>query len=105
MGTLLSEKLGRGIPDGSRRPVGFVSIVLALALAWLLWLLLVHAQPAQAGGVVTTCDEPSLRAALAGGGSVTFNCADSSVISLSNPIVITTSTNIDGSNGGNLVTF
>ena len=31
--------------------------------------------PAQAGGVVSVCDEAHLLAALAGGGTVTFNCS------------------------------
>jgi hypothetical protein len=33
------------------------------------------ALPAQAGGVVSTCDETHLRSALSGGGTVTFACS------------------------------
>jgi predicted outer membrane repeat protein len=51
--------------------------------------------PVQAGGVVTVCDEAHLLAALAGGGTVTFGC--SGVITLTNTIVISTDTTIDGS--------
>ncbi len=50
---------------------------------------------ARAGGVVSTCDEPSLRAALAGGGLVTFSCG--STITLAATIQFTTNTSIDGS--------
>ena len=51
--------------------------------------------PAQAGGVVTVCDEAHLLAALAGGGTVTFAC--SGVITLTNTIMIAADTTIDGS--------
>ena len=78
---------------------------LALALVVLLWLALTRALPARAGGVVTTCDEPSLRAALAGGGLVTFNCAGSPVITLSSQIVITADASIDGADNGSPVTL
>ncbi len=49
---------------------------------------------AHAAGVVGTCDEPHLLAAVAGGGNVTFSC--SGVITLSNPVPIQWPTNIDG---------
>jgi hypothetical protein len=48
---------------------------------------------ALAGGSVATCDEASLRAALVGGGSVTF--AASGTIALANTLVITNDTSID----------
>jgi len=51
--------------------------------------------PAQAGGVVTVCDEAHLLAALAGGGTVTFAC--SGTITLTAEIVIAADTMIDGS--------
>jgi fibronectin-binding autotransporter adhesin len=50
---------------------------------------------AQAEGVVTSPDEGSLRAALAGGGPVTF--ATDGTITLSNTLVIMSDTTIDGS--------
>lgn len=70
---------------------------------WLLSLFLVLAllasgattpTPAQAGGVVTVCDEAHLLAALAGGGAVTFAC--SGTIVLTNTITIAADTTIDG---------
>src|SRR6185436_13852633 len=48
----------------------------------------------RADGTVTTCDQPSLEAALAGGGNVSFAC--SGVIVLTNTISITTDTVLDG---------
>ncbi len=50
-------------------------------------------QPAQAAGVVTTCDEPSLDAALVGGGLVTFAC--SGTITITSTKVISANTIID----------
>ena len=50
--------------------------------------------PARAGGVVSDCTETALRAALAGGGTVTFSC--SGTITLTNTVVITTPTVLDG---------
>src|SRR5687767_4218226 len=47
----------------------------------------------QGSGVVTNCTEASLRAALAGGGSVTFDC--DGVIYLTNSLVIAQTTMID----------
>lgn len=44
-------------------------------------------------GVVTNCTEANVRAALAGGGSVTFDC--DGVIYLTNSLVITQTTMID----------
>jgi hypothetical protein len=62
---------------------------------------------AMAAGTVSTCDEANLRAAVAGGGLVTFTCG--STIVLSNQIVITNNTLLDATgygttiSGGNLV--
>lgn len=56
------------------------------------------ALPARAGGVVTVCDEAHLRAALAGGGIVTFAC--SGVIPVSATIFITADTTIEGAGQG-----
>src|SRR5262249_13885106 len=54
---------------------------------------------AHAAGVVTTCDEPSLDAALAGGGLVTFSCGPAT-ITITSTKVISLDTTIDG--GGNI---
>ena len=51
--------------------------------------------PAHAGGIVSVCDEAHLRAALAGGGTVTFSC--SGTITLTATITIAADTTIDGS--------
>lgn len=66
--------------------------------------------PLHAAGIVTTCDEPHLRAALAGGGTVTFGC--SGVITLTQTIEVGGVINIDGaaqqvtlSGGGELPVF
>ncbi len=64
--------------------------------ALLVWLALAApASPAQAGGIVSVCDEAHLRAALAGGGTVTFAC--SGTITLTAEIAIAADTTIDGS--------
>lgn len=57
-------------------------------------LLLVLPLGAQAGGVVTNCTETDLRAAMTGGGGVTFAC--DGTIKLGAPITIATDTLIDG---------
>lgn len=73
----------------------------------LLVLLALPTSPVQAGGIVTVCDEAHLRAALAGGGTVTFAC--DGVIILASELVIAADTTIDGSgqavtlSGGNAV--
>src|ERR1035438_8665037 len=62
---------------------------------------------ARAGGTVTSCTESSLRAAMAGGGTVTFAC--DGTITLANTISNSLNTVIDGSghqitiSGGNAV--
>lgn len=48
----------------------------------------------QAGGTVSTCDEPSLLAALSGGGNVTFAC--DGTITLTNTVTISSNTTLDG---------
>jgi len=69
----------------------------AIALGLMLMLCALHAQ---AAGVVSTCDEPSLKTALLGGGAVTFTC--SGRILLTSAITISTNTIIDGS-GQNII--
>jgi hypothetical protein len=66
----------------TRRVRGVVALLLLLPVAsW-------------GGGVVTSCTEPLLRAAMAGGGTVTFAC--DGTFTLSNTIVIGTNTVLDG---------
>ena len=68
------------------------ALLIALALCAALW-----SHSVQAGGVVEPpCDEAALRAALSGGGSVTFNCGGPTFISLSSPLTITQATIVDG---------
>src|SRR5206468_684286 len=52
-------------------------------------------QPSPASGVVTNCADADLRAAVTGGGTVTFAC-DGTIL-LTNTLTITNSTVIDGS--------
>ncbi len=70
------------------RTIHILGILVLLALT-------VPASPAHAGGVVSVCDEAHLLAALAGGGTVTFEC--SGTITLTAEIVIAADTTIDGS--------
>ena len=76
------------------RPKHLVTILVLLALA-------VPASPAHAGGIVSICDEAHLREMLAGGGTVTFGC--SGTIILTAEITIAANTTIDG--GGQAVTI
>jgi hypothetical protein len=78
---------------------------IALVIALLL-LVLPTPAPARAGGSVTTCTEAGLDAALAGGGTVTFNCNGNNspaTINITSQKTISFTTTIDGSNGGNTV--
>jgi predicted outer membrane repeat protein len=70
------------------RPKHLLIILVLLALA-------VPASPVHASGVVSVCDEAHLLAALSGGGTVTFAC--SGTIILTNPITIAANTTVDGS--------
>jgi hypothetical protein len=72
-----------------------------LILATLLAATLATPAPAQAAGVVGTgtpasCTEAALDAALAGGGTVTFNCGGPATIALTGPKTIAASTAMDG---------
>ena len=74
-----------------------------LAVAVAIGLLAFAARPAAvfAGGVVGTgtsgsCTEAALKAAVAGGGTVTFNCGSSATITLTNDVVVAKDTVIDG---------
>lgn len=71
------------------------SVTLLILLAVML-----PAPSARAGGVVTICDEAHLRAALAGGGKVTFGC--SGTIILASQIDIASDTTLDGA-GQNVI--
>jgi hypothetical protein len=70
-------------------------LVLSAVLLAALLTLAAPAAPAQASGIVSVCDEASLRAALDGGGTVTFSC--SGTITLTATITIAADTTIDGS--------
>ncbi len=50
----------------------------------------------RAAGVVTTCTEAGLRAAITAGGLITFNCGGPATITLAAPITFTTNTTLDG---------
>ena len=86
----------------SEKVIPFAASVAALAAA-----ILLLPSAAWAGGVVTTCTEAALRAAMAGGGTVTFAC--DGTITLSSTIGIATNTVLDGTghrvtiSGGNTV--
>jgi len=71
-------------------PKHLVTLLVLLALA-----VASAPTPAQAGGIVSVCDEAHLLAALAGGGTVTFSC--SGTITLIATITIAANTTIDGS--------
>ena len=64
--------------------------------------LVASAHTAGAAGVVTTCDEAHLDAALAGGGLVTFNCGGAATITVTSTKTISADTTIDG---GGLITI
>jgi hypothetical protein len=80
---------------------------LLAALVLLPAVALLNAPAARAAGVVSTCDEAHLLAALAGGGAVTFTC--SGTITVTSTISILVDTTIDGTgqnvtiSGGNAV--
>jgi hypothetical protein len=76
------------IGDENMQPKHLMILLILLTLT-------LPAAPAYAGGVVSTCDEACLLAALAGGGTVTFGC--SGTITLTTTITIATDTTIDGS--------
>ena len=70
----------------------------------------ISAPPARAAGVVSTCDQTHLQAALTGGGAVTFSC--SGTITLTSTSTISANTSIDGtgqtvtiSGGGSVQVF
>src|SRR5271169_3341774 len=54
----------------------FAALLVTLAIA--------YAPAARAGGVVSVCDETHLRAALAGGGTVTFTCSGTITVTAAN---------------------
>ena len=66
-----------------------------LMIVLILLVLALPAAPAQAGGVVDACNETALKAALTGGGTVTFSC--SGTITLTSGVWIAANTTIDGS--------
>ena len=68
---------------------GLAWVFMAATLLAALW-----TADAQAAGVVSVCDDPHLKTALAGGGLVTFSC--SGTIQISGTITISSNTTIDG---------
>jgi len=77
--------------------------VAALALFLACVFVLAGTRSAQAGGVVGTgtpasCDGNALNAAVAGGGTVTFNCGPAAHTILANTVVVDGSLTIDGKN-------
>ena len=91
------------------KPRFLVGIVIALSIAWVVLALLVP-QFVQAGGVVTDCSNQgstaALNAALANGGTVTFNCPQGPYnIYFNFPKTISLNTTIDGANGGHTISF
>jgi L-Lysine epsilon oxidase N-terminal len=68
--------------------------------------MMLAAQAAPGGGTVGTgpgnCNDAALRARMAGGGAVVFNCGPSATILVTNSLVITQATTL---NGGNTVTL
>jgi len=83
---------GHGLPQ--------MSSLRCCALALVVGMSLLGGLPARAAGTVTACTETALRAAMAGGGTVTFAC--DGTITLSDTIEIGTNTVLDGS--GNQMT-
>ena len=73
---------------GSQQRLRRVLAGLALVCLWI-------PRPAPASGVVNNCTEADLRAALAGGGAVTFAC--DGTITLANTLTIAANTTIDAS--------
>ncbi len=69
------------------RSLSAVLVLIALALA---------CPQARAGGVVSACNEPGLKAALFGGGAVTFSCSGTITV-LGGTILVSADTSIDGS--------
>jgi predicted outer membrane repeat protein len=82
---ILSQIFERFLESSGRR-VFLASLLIALTF--------VCVPPAQAGGVVSTCDETHLRSALAGGGIVTFTCGGT--ITLTATLTPTSDTTISG---------
>lgn len=82
-------------------------ILVVIGLATLALVTLAGPPAARAAGVVgsgtaASCTDGALRAALAGGGLVTFNCGGPATILITDNNLITDDTNIDG---GGLITF
>ena len=96
--------LGRSTPWRSGPAWWSFTIVALLVASFSL------ASPARAGGVVGTgaaasCTEAALDAALAGGGTITFNCGGFKTFNFTSEKVITRDTVIEGTAGTNLISF
>jgi hypothetical protein len=88
-----------GLTQHGRPRILLAALLVALAMAYV--------PVTRAGGVVSVCDETHLRAAVAGGGAVTFTC--SGTITVTSTIAILLNTTVDGTgqnvtiSGGNAV--
>src|SRR5581483_6431680 len=78
---------GRDLSDRRRR-----AIVAVVAMAFASLAMVATARPARAATTVSTCDEPTLDAAIAAGGTVTFAC--SGTITLTHAITIGAGANV-----------
>lgn len=84
----------------NRHQFSISSIVVSCILALLTMAQLFVSVPvAQAAGTVSVCDQAHLASALAGGGTVTFSC--SGTVVLTSTITIASNTTLDG-NGQNV---
>ncbi len=87
------------------KPLRFISIALILiSVMAVLAAATTLAQAAPNGGEVTTCDDAHLTSALAGGGTVTFNCGPAT-LTVTSAKTLAASTTIDGSNNGQPLTL
>jgi predicted outer membrane repeat protein len=97
------------LPDCSEVSLRLLSFSFVMLLAVLLLLLAAAVRPVHAAGVVgdgsaASCTEAALATALAGGGTVTFNCGSSPVtITVTSEQSIDADTTIDGGNRDNII--
>ena len=90
LATTRKSRTERSVVRFAKRPLMWMALILLLAPL----LAVVQPRPAAAAGVVSECTEAALRAAVAGGGGITFRCKGT--ITLTSPLVITQNTDIAG---------
>ena len=83
-----------------RWPHALLAIGLGLAAATLALAFGGSVRAAPAGTVITNCTQSGLAAALAGGGSISFNCGGPATITDTTPLTISQDATLDG--GGNI---